>query len=107
MTTIDIQKEAKKIVDTLVAKYRPEKIIAFGSFAKGEIDQDSDLDLCLIKDDVPPSSVERRFVVYALLPNRTVPLDLVVYRPSEFEERRSLGDPFIKTILAEGKILYG
>ena len=33
--------------------------------------------------------------------------DRLVYRPSEFNDRVRLGDPFIKSILKEGRVLYG
>jgi hypothetical protein len=38
---------------------------------------------------------------------RDIAADMLVYRPEEFEERIKLGDPFIKNILNEGRILYG
>ena len=38
---------------------------------------------------------------------RNIAADMLVYRPNEFEERIKLGDPFIKTILQEGRVLYG
>ena len=34
-------------------------------------------------------------------------VDFIVYKPEEAEERLSLGDPFIKKIYEEGKVLYG
>lgn len=107
MDTEILLKEAQKIIGTLIDKYHPEKIIAFGSFAQGAMTPDSDLDLCIIKSDIPESQVDRRFAIYTFLPHRKIPLDLIVYRPAEFKERLALGDPFIKTILSEGKVLYG
>lgn len=101
------QKEVQTLIDRLIQHYKPLKIIAFGSFARGDMHEDSDLDLCIIKKDIPSSRVYRRFEVYQLLDDRNIPLDVVIYQPEEFEERRRLGDPFIKTILSEGKMLYG
>jgi hypothetical protein len=34
-------------------------------------------------------------------------VDLLVYKPEEFEKRLELGDPFLKAILKEGKVVYG
>ena len=39
--------------------------------------------------------------------DRKVAADMLVYRPHEFEERINLKDPFITTILKEGRVLYG
>ena len=39
--------------------------------------------------------------------DRNIAADMLVYRPDEFEGRIKLGDPFIKTILSEGRVLYG
>jgi hypothetical protein len=38
---------------------------------------------------------------------RDIPVDLLVYRPEEFEKRLAMGDPFLKAILKEGKVVYG
>jgi hypothetical protein len=39
--------------------------------------------------------------------DREMAVDMLVYRPDEFEHCIKLGDPFIKTILSEGQVLYG
>jgi len=39
--------------------------------------------------------------------DRTVAADMLVYRPDEFEDRIRLGDPFIKAIITERRVLYG
>jgi hypothetical protein len=39
--------------------------------------------------------------------DRNVAADMLVYRPDEFEDRIRLGDPFIKAIIKEGRVLYG
>jgi hypothetical protein len=38
---------------------------------------------------------------------RNIPVDFLVYRPDEFESRLAMGDPFLKAILREGKVVYG
>lgn len=107
MRKIDFQKEKMRIVDTLLLQYHPEKLIVFGSAARGEIREDSDLDICLIKEDVPESRVQRRYEVYSIMKHRAIPVDVVVYKPSEFKERESMDDPFIKTILKDGQTYGG
>jgi hypothetical protein len=38
---------------------------------------------------------------------RDVPVDFLVYRPEEFENRLKMGDPFIELVMKEGRVLYG
>jgi predicted nucleotidyltransferase len=102
----EIQKEVDSIVRQIVEKYKPEKIILFGSFAGGEMTVDSDLDFLVIKKDTPRIGRDRIRELRKLI-NKNIPVDFLVYRPEEFEESKSLGDPFIKAILEKGRVLYG
>jgi predicted nucleotidyltransferase len=89
----------------LIAKYKPEKIILFGSSAWGEGDI-NDIDLFIIKRDVPHYGADRITELYRLM-DVDAAVDFIVYKPEEAEERLSLGDPFVKKIFKEGKVLYG
>jgi len=102
----DIFSEIQNIVGQIVQKYKPSKIILFGSAGRGEYDKVNDLDFLIIKQDVPLYGLERMRQLDELI-ERNIACDLLVYRPDEFEERIKLGDPFIKTILREGQVLYG
>jgi predicted nucleotidyltransferase len=103
---MDIQKEIENISAQIIAKYKPEKVILFGSAARGDAGPDSDLDFLIIKKD-PPHFGEDRIRELSRLIERKVPVDFVVYRPDEFEQRLRMGDPFLKSILKEGKVLHG
>ena len=102
----DISSEIQNIVSQIIRKYKPSKIILFGSAGPGEFDKVNDLDFLIIKEDVPLYGLERMRQPDELI-ERNIACDLLVYRPDEFEERIKLGDPFIKTILKEGRVLYG
>lgn len=101
--------EIQRIQQLLVKRYKPRKIILFGSFAWGKPDKNSDLDLLVIKQVRQPRPL-REQKIYSLLMNyltdRELPVDVIVHTPKETEERLSLGDPFITQILTRGKILY-
>jgi hypothetical protein len=60
----------------------------------------------IIKKDTPFYGAERIRELSRLI-ERNIPLDLLVYRPEEFEKRLEMGDPFLKAIMKEGKVLYG
>ena len=98
-------KEIQNIVNQLVRLYKPEKIILFGSLAKDQIKQGTDIDLFIIKSDVPELGVDRIRQLDALIKYKLA-TDFIVYKPQELEQRLKLGDPFVKTILKEGKVLY-
>lgn len=98
------EKKLSNIVKKLIKEYKPEKIILFGSLARGEEDP-HDADLLIIKDDVPHYGVDRIRQVSSLF-RHTIGVDTLVYKPQEFNELAKV-DPFIKSVLKEGKVLYG
>ncbi|PKL46485.1 MAG: hypothetical protein CVV39_07150 [Planctomycetes bacterium HGW-Planctomycetes-1] len=97
--------EISNIVEQLIRLYKPQKVILFGSLAEGQTHESSDIDLFIIKNDVPELGVDRirqldELIKYGLA------TDFIVYRPQELEQRLKLDDPFIKNILERGKVLY-
>lgn len=100
-----VKDEIESIKDQLVKKYKPQKIFLFGSSVTGNMTDDSDLDFLIIKDD-KKDPYNRIVEVYGLV-KKNIAADFMVYTPQEFGERLKLGDPFITSILSEGKMLYG
>lgn len=98
--------EIQNIVDRIVAEFRPEKIILFGSHAWGKPNKDSDVDLLIVKDDPLKNTREMAIELERMLFERPVALDLLVYKPEQIKKRLLLEDPFIKKIMTQGKILY-
>jgi len=105
MTRDEISIQIEALRQQLVAKYAPEKIILFGSAAR-EAGEVNDIDLFIIKDDVPHLGADRIRELYRLM-DTDLPVDYMVYRPQEVAERLSLGDPFVVGVLKEGRVLYG
>jgi predicted nucleotidyltransferase len=106
-TVSDAQRIIQKVVRCLVEGYQPHQIILFGSLAYGTPDQDSDIDLLIIKD-TDETPLERRVRVRQLVsePERRIPLSPLVLTPGELAHRLALGDPFYREIVARGKVLY-
>jgi len=72
----------------------------FGSVARGDADEWSDLDLVIVTETSRPF-LERYLdfvAIYDIWPR----LDLLIYTPAEFEQMRAEGRPFIEHVLAEG-----
>jgi predicted nucleotidyltransferase len=102
---IDLNKEINYVAGQIIQKYNPQKIILFGSAANGEFTPDSDLDFFIIKDDPRPGG-ERISAVSSMFEHH-VATDLLVYTPAEFKKCLEWGDPFVKNILSQGKVVYG
>ncbi len=103
---VNLKNEIESITAQIIKKYGPEKIILFGSAAKGELHSESDADFLIIKKDTPLYGADRIREISKII-KRDIPVDFFIYRPDEFNKRLSMGDPFLKSIIKEGKVLYG
>jgi predicted nucleotidyltransferase len=95
----------EKAIDIIIKSVNPDKIILFGSRARGDFKKESDYDICIIKKDVE----HRRKLaqqIYRLLYGVGVPLDIIVETPERFEELRD--NPFMiyKEIAKYGRVVY-
>jgi len=102
-----IEQTLNEIVRRLVADYQPEKIILFGSYAYGEPDEDSDLDMLIIKE-TQGHLRDRRNVVRRTISgaHAHIPLDVLVLTPDEVAQRVRIGDQFVIEILENGEVLH-
>ncbi len=78
-----------------------EKIILFGSQARGDADEYSDLDLIIVKETSQPFM--RRLVE---APDFPVHADVFVYTPREFEYMKENENPFLMNALENSVVLY-
>jgi predicted nucleotidyltransferase len=106
MTKKLYQKEIQRITQEIVKKYKPEKIILFGSWAWGKPKKWSDIDLFIIKKSKKKRWQREYELRMKLLGNKFPPMDLLIYTPEELERRLQIGDFFIQDILKQGKIIY-
>ncbi|MEW6323926.1 MAG: nucleotidyltransferase domain-containing protein [Nitrospirota bacterium] len=95
------------IVEKLKKDYKPSKIILFGSYAYGQPDRDSDIDMCIIKE-TRERPIDRRVAVARIVsdPSRLIPFEPLVLSPQEVSERLRAGDQFLQEILERGEVLY-
>ena len=97
--------ELPEVVERLVSKLCPERIILFGSYAYGRPTPDSDVDLLVILE-TDASTTERYLAVSRLLYPRPFPVDILVRTPREIEQALKVGDFFIREIVSQGRVLY-
>jgi len=76
------------------------RAILFGSFARGEADVVSDVDLMLV--EASDARFTERGLRHLALFRMGFALDLLIYTPEEFDRMKSEGRPFIETICREG-----
>lgn len=92
----------EQIVSTLSRRPEVQRVILFGSYARGQADLLTDLDLLVVMES-PLDFVARTAALYRDL-GSTVDMDLLVYTPEEIERLGRRG--FLRRVLAEGKVLY-
>ncbi|MEM2918348.1 MAG: nucleotidyltransferase domain-containing protein [Candidatus Altiarchaeota archaeon] len=85
-------------------EYGAEKIILFGSAAKREIDEYSDLDFLMIKKT--RLRFLRRLIEVGKILREFGKVDVFIYTPKEFEKMKEMRNPFIERALKEGKVVY-
>jgi predicted nucleotidyltransferase len=106
---IDIEKIKPKIIEALM-QLKPNKIILFGSYAYGTPNENSDIDLFLLKDDLTIDDTRyyqreaRKMLLDLRLKYKTNGID-ILSAPTEYIKQRE--DYFYKVdILQKGKVWY-
>ncbi len=95
----------EEITRRILAVSNPERIILFGSKARGDVGPDSDLDLLVIKDEVDSTRAEAARI-YQALADLSVPIDVVVVRKAYVERYSDLVGTVVRQALREGQVLY-
>ena len=85
-------------------EFGAEKVVLFGSYARGNVTEDSDVDLLVI-GPFEGRSVDRSVEIRMKLRPR-FPVDLLVRTAEKVQQRIQMGDEFMREILEEGKVLY-
>ena len=95
----------RRIVQRLVQAADPEKVVLFGSAARGEMGPNSDLDLLVVKGgDYDRSATTRD--LYRSLRDIEYAKDIIVVTPQEVEEYRNCFAAVICPALREGRVIY-
>ena len=89
----------------IVEGFDPDRIILFGSMARGDARADSDVDLLIV---LPQVEDKRQAMVDILgsMADLPVATDVLVTTPEEIKRRGHLAGPLLRPALREGKVLY-
>lgn len=95
-----------EITKRLIDLYKPNEIFLYGSYAWGEPNKDSDVDLCIILKDSDQSQADRIRDGLRTMQGIRIPIDLLVLTEHEIEERKEHPSTLIFKIIHQGKKLY-
>ena len=100
MTVAEVEAELERILNRLKNDTSVRKVLLFGSLARGDARDHSDIDLIVVKE------TQMRFLdrLDEFYDDAREAMDILVYTPQEFEEMKER--PFVKRALREGKMLY-
>ena len=98
------QQTLDDIIRRIVEVAKPEKIILFGSAARGEMNRHSDVDLLIIKECADP--LELMGQIYQNLHGAGAAIDAIVVTPQSVERYKDSHALVIKPALREGRIVY-
>ena len=95
----------KHVATRIGIEANAERVILFGSHARGEAGKNSDVDLMIIAEsDLPRFKRSRK--LYKLFRPYPFSMDLLVYTPLEVEKGKKSNLSFVSTVLREGETLY-
>ena len=101
--TLD-QRTLDDIVDRIVQTVAPEKIILFGSAARGEMNRHSDVDLLVVKDASDFHKLTGQ--IYHSLYGVGAPVDVCMVTPDDVERYKDSHPLIVKPALREGRVVY-
>ena len=99
------RREIEKVATYIGIVSNAESIVLFGSYARGDARENSDVDLLIIAESNLPR-FKRSRELYKLLRPYSFPMDLIVYTPEEIEKGKESPISFVSRVLQEGEVVY-
>ncbi len=97
--------EIQAVADEIARQFRPERIILFGSHARGDAGPDSDVDLLVVIAHREHSARTAAEITQRVHPGRFA-LDLIVRSPETLHRRLQMNDWFLRDVVRQGRVLY-
>jgi predicted nucleotidyltransferase len=94
----------RNILRRVLSVTKPQKIILFGSAARGDAGPDSDIDLLVIGNVANRGRTAQR--IYRRLVGVGAPVDIVVATPEDIERYKDSAGTIFKQAIKEGKVVY-
>jgi predicted nucleotidyltransferase len=93
------------MVRRIVERFDPEKVILFGSHARGTAGPDSDVDLLVVMP-VPGSKRDQQIEIRAALRGFRIPKDVIVTTPEDLARRSGIPGTIERPAVRDGIVLY-
>ena len=100
------QSTVQQIADAIGDHFQPEKVILFGSYARGEAHPHSDLDLLIVVNTLPPRGQRSAPILKMLAEAYTEPIDIIVRSAQTLKQWEHVPGSFAHQVLTEGIVLY-
>lgn len=100
----EVSKKIDDYVGEVVRKLNPDLVILFGSFATGDINEGSDVDIVVVADFKEDFLDRIRTLIDLNI--FKIPIEPVGYTPEEINQMKNRKNPFIMEVLEKGKVLY-
>lgn len=113
MRWTSMKQDIEMLTNGIIDKFNPNKIILFGSHARQEVTENSDIDICIIADigEENVRSLRKNIRGYILkregLNYLDRPVDIVLYTPQQFEQISKKVGTMASVIAKEGVVLHG
>lgn len=105
MTEQDRMQIVDEMVQRIVARFNPDCIILFGSYVNGTPTSDSDIDILVVMP-VEGSRRNKANEIDLALSDRTIPLDVIVVTPDQFERQKDVIGTIVRVAAQEGRTIY-
>ena len=100
-----LERIIQQMVLRIVERFDPERIILFGSAARGDATRDSDVDLLVVMPVEGPKH-KKQVQIRVALHDIRIPKDIIVTTPEDFEWRKEIPGTIEYPAVHEGKVLY-
>ncbi len=100
-----IDRAIHTMVRRIVRQFRPDRVILFGSHARGKAGPDSDVDLLVVMP-VKGLKHKKQVQIRVALHDIRIPKDIIVTTPEDFEWRKEIPGTIEYPAVHEGKVLY-
>jgi predicted nucleotidyltransferase len=105
MTEAKVMQALDEMVQRIVLRFHPVRIILFGSHASGTSTFDSDLDLLVVMP-VDGSRRAKANEIDLALADRTISLDVIVVTPDQFDRQKNMIGTIVGEAVHGGRIIY-
>lgn len=102
----NLENTIKEAVNRLVNKFNPEKIILFGSQARGTAKKNSDVDFLVITPYDKSKKIELSNAMYKEISDLMIPIDIVILSKEQYLIDSEIPGTIARPVSKEGKILY-